>query len=254
MTFFRIERLVVAFGGLVALNDVSLTVEEGEIRGLIGPNGAGKSSLLNVVSGFVRPRSGRVVLRDQELQRLPPHEIAARGVGRTFQHLEIFPDQTVLSNVLIGRHLHVRSGFLGSALWLPSAREAEREARERAEELLVTFRLAAVRDAVAGDLPFGMLKRVALARALAAGPSLLLVDEPTSGMSELDAEDMIRTLRDAARAKGLTLLVVEHNMHVIMSLADRISVLNYGELIAEGTPDEVQRDPAVIAAYLEGHR
>jgi len=250
MTFFATRDITLNFGGLTALRDITVELREGEICGLIGPNGAGKTSLVNVITGVTRPTSGHVVFKEQRLDVLAPHEIARLGVGRTFQHVEMFADQTVRANVLTGLHRHLTHGFWVSAMGLPAARRGERSARDEADRLLETFGLGAYREVVTADLPFGILKRVDLARALAARPRLLLLDEPTSGMSEVEAEATIEACRESVRERGVTLLVIEHNMRVIMTLADRLIVLHHGEKIAEGAPDAVQQHAGVIEAYL----
>ena len=250
MTFFALDGVSVRFGGVLALSDVSLSLELGEIHGLIGPNGAGKTSLINLVSGLVPADAGRILLDGKDIARLPAHRIAALGIGRTFQQVEIFGDQTVLTNIMTGLHRHLPYGFWSSTLMLPAARRGEAAARAEAGRLLDAFGLADYRDEPADSVPFGILKRVDLARALAARPRLLLLDEPTSGMSETEATETIGIVRSIAREFAITLLVVEHNMRVIMALADRITVLDHGEKIAAGTPAEVQGDLRVIDAYL----
>ena len=250
MSYLTIEDVSVRFGGVAALRGVTLSVEQGEIHGLIGPNGAGKTSLINAVTGIVPLFSGQIVFAGQQTRRMLPHQLAALGIGRTFQHVEAFADQTVLTNVMTGLHRHLKQGFWPLAFRLPAGRHSERKARDEAVELAKAFGLGDHLDVLASDLPFGILKRMDLARALAARPRLLLLDEPTSGMSEVEAADSIAMTRRLAHQLNISLLVIEHNMRVIMALADRISVLNFGERIATGTPDEVQNDPAVIDAYL----
>ena len=243
------RQLSVTFGGVRPLDGLDALLSE-PVVGLIGPNGAGKTSMINVITGMVPCTAGSIRFRDQEISRAPAHEIARLGIGRTFQHVEIFSDQTVVENVLTGMSRHLPHGFWASALSLPRARHGERAARLAAEELLEAFDLTQYRDVLAGDLPFGVLKRLDLARALAARPLLLLLDEPTSGMSEVGALQAIETARTLARNHGISLFVIEHNMRVIMSLADTITVLDYGEKIAEGSPAAIQDDQAVIDAYL----
>lgn len=250
MPLLSIESLIVQFGGIRAVNDASLALEPGEIRGLIGPNGAGKTSIINAVMGTVPMQAGRIVFDGRDLGRLATHEISRLRIGRTFQHAEIFADDTVLDNVLVGLDHGNRTSFLASALSLPSARAVDRDARIEARRLLDAFALSEYRDERAGDLPFGLMKRLDLARALAAKPKLLLMDEPTSGMSDAEAKLTIDMALAVSRRDGAALLVVEHNMRVIMRLAQRISVLQGGRVLFEGTPSEVQANPAVIEAYL----
>jgi branched-chain amino acid transport system ATP-binding protein len=246
----RLEGVTVRFGGVVAARDVSFAVPAGEIRGLIGPNGAGKTTLINAITGAVPYAAGRVLLDGEPLAGQAPHAIARRGVGRTFQHVEAFGEMTVIDNVLVGVGRGRRLPFWSAALNTPLAVRTERDAIRFATETLEAFDLLTHRNTRAADLPFGLLKRMDLARALAARPTLLLMDEPTSGMSESEADTAIATARALAGQRGITLLVVEHNMRVMMALADRISVMQFGAIVAEGTPAEIQRNPTVIDAYL----
>jgi ABC-type branched-subunit amino acid transport system ATPase component len=245
-----LEHVAVQFGGLAAVRDLSLTVAPGEIRGLIGPNGAGKTTAINAVTGIVHVSSGRIALDGENITNHPPHRISRYGIARTFQHVEPFGDMSVLENVLVGVARHAPVPLWAAALATAGARRAEAAAREQALTLLDAFSLLPQRDHRASDLPFGVLKRMDLARALAARPKLLLMDEPTSGMSESEADSAIAAVRRIADAGAITLLVIEHNMRVMMALADTVTVMQNGALIAEGTPAEIQRNAAVIDAYL----
>jgi branched-chain amino acid transport system ATP-binding protein len=240
----------VQFGGIRAVNKTSFSLEPGEIRGLIGPNGAGKTSIINAITRTVPVQGGRIVFDGHDLREFVPHEISHLGISRTFQHAEIFADDTVLDNVRAGVDHHSRTGFFSSAFGLPSSRRVEREARAEVLRLLDAFELSDYRDQRAGDLPFGLLKRVDLARALATRPELLLMDEPTAGMSEAEARLTVDMVLELSRRDGITLLVVEHNMRVIMRLAQRITVMQTGQVLFEGTPEEVQSNAAVIDVYL----
>jgi branched-chain amino acid transport system ATP-binding protein len=250
MALLEIDALSVRFGGVVAVSEVSLAIPAGEIHGIIGPNGAGKTSLINAVIGMVTPQSGSIRFADKEIAGIAPHIISSFGLGRTFQHVELFGDHSVFDNVLTGFYRHQSYGLLAAALRLPKATQSERRTREQTRKLLDAFDLTPFADTRAGLLPFGIQKRVDIARALAAEPRLLLLDEPVSGMSEAEAEAAVATMRNLAREHGMTLVVVEHNMHVLMNLAERVTVLNQGRLLASGTPAEMQANAAVVEAYL----
>jgi branched-chain amino acid transport system ATP-binding protein len=240
----------VHFGGVRAVQNVSLSVALGEIRGLIGPNGAGKTTMINAITGVVPISSGEIRLNGAKISGLPAHVISRMGVGRTFQHVEAFGELTVMDNVMVAAGRGAKPGLLAYALSLPAARSSENALHKQAAEALEMFGLHNVRGERASDLPFGLLKRMDLARSMVASPRLLLMDEPTSGMSESEADSAIAAARHLARQHGTTLLVVEHNMRVMMALAERISVVHFGSLLAEGTPAEVQTNAAVIDAYL----
>ena len=245
-----VDRLSVSFGGLAAVREVSLRIASGEIRGLIGPNGAGKTTLINAITGTIPIAGGRVLLDGLPVSGLPAHAISRRGIGRTFQHVEPFAELSVLDNVLVGvgRHSHVP--LPQAAFATPLARRRENQAVREALAVLERFDLLAYRHAIASELPFDVLKRMDLARALAARPALLLMDEPTSGMSELEADRAIAAACALAESEKITLLVIEHNMRVMMTLAHTVTVMQNGCVIAEGKPSEIQRNRTVIDAYL----
>jgi len=245
-----VENLSVRFGGILAVRDVSLRIAPGEIRGLIGPNGAGKTTVINAITGAVPIADGRVLLDGAVVSNLPAHVLSRRGIGRTFQHVEPFAELSVLDNVLLGVGRHAPVPFAQAALGTPRARRIEAEATREALAVLERFDLVPYRDTPAGELPFGVLKRMDLARALASRPTLLLMDEPTSGMSESEADRAIAAARALAEQQGITLLVIEHNMRVMMALAHTVTVMQNGAVIAEGQPREIQRNRAVIDAYL----
>jgi len=247
-----IESLSIRFGGLVALDEVSIDIAPRSIHAIIGPNGAGKSTLVNLITGIYAPTTGRVMLDGEALTGLPPHRIAARGVARTFQNTELFTELSARDNVLIGLHRHLGYGMLASTFRLPAFCRAERDAAQRAEELLALVGLDTQAKTMAGDLALGQQRRLELARALAVGPRLLLLDEPAAGLRAAEAEDLSTVLLRLRDEIGLTLLLIDHVMRVVMRVSERITVLNYGRKLAEGTPEEVRSNPDVIAAYLGG--
>lgn len=245
-----IENLTMRFGGITALDRVGLTVEAGDLVGLIGPNGAGKTTVFNCLTRRYVPQEGSIRYGDRDLLRTPPHRIAELGIARTFQNLGLFSELTVRENVMVGAHTRGRAGFTTAALFLPSVRKEERRLRADADEVLERLDLMDVADHPAAGLPFGTLKRVELARALAVRPSLLLLDEPVNGLSHREVDAFAETLRAIRRDLDITMLVVEHHMGFVMGICERVVCLDFGRQIAAGTPEDVQRNPAVIEAYL----
>jgi len=246
----RVHNVGVRFGGIVALDDVSFDVARNCIVGLIGPNGAGKTTLFNCVSRLYRCDCGDIVFDGRSLLCVPRHRIAALGIGRTFQNLALFGTMTVLENVMIGHHCRIRSGFLSNALRLPRVGRDESAATDKARALVEFLGLKAVAGARVSDLPVGTQKRVELARALASDPTLLLLDEPASGLNHEEVGVLGAVIRDIRDRLGVTILLVEHHMNLVMSISDRVVALDFGRKIAEGTPDEVRAHPEVIQAYL----
>jgi branched-chain amino acid transport system ATP-binding protein len=247
----RIEKVSKAFGGVQALSEISFEVDAGRIQGLIGPNGAGKTTLFNLVSGALSPDAGTIRFDGAPIQRRPSHELVALGIARTFQNVELFGSMTVLENVLVGRHVRTRCGFWGALIRPPAVGREERQAREAALRLLHFLGLAEQADTPGRDLPFGWQRLLEIARALAAEPRVLLLDEPAAGLNPVESErlgDLIVQIRN----QGITILMVEHDMGLTMRICDRIVVLDRGRLLAEGTPREIQRHPEVLAAYLGG--
>ncbi|WP_171896983.1 ABC transporter ATP-binding protein [Nocardioides marmotae] len=249
-TALELSGITVTFGGITALSEVDLAVVPGTVHGVIGPNGAGKTTLFNVACGFVVPDAGTISRAGDRLERLHPHDLAGLGMARTLQGLGLFDRVTVLENVVVGADRHARTGFLGSLLGLPGAAREERALRERAMEVLDRLGIGAYAARYPGSLPYPVRKRVALARALAAEPDLLLLDEPASGLGAADMDELGDLVRGLAAERAISVMLVEHHMDLVMRVCDEITVLDFGRRIAHGPPDLVRNDPAVLAAYL----
>jgi branched-chain amino acid transport system ATP-binding protein len=252
VSLFAAEALVMDFGGLRAVDGVSFQIEPGEVFTIIGPNGAGKTTIFNLVSRIYDPSEGRLVFDGEDITRVPPHEVARRGIARTFQNIELFEHATVLQNLLLGRHAHTRSRFVEELLFLPRVRALELEHREAVEKVIDFLDLQPHRDSLVVNLAYGVRKVVEMARALCTRPRLLLLDEPSSGLSVEETEDMAFWIQDIRTILGVTVLMVEHDMSLVSSVSDRVLAVNYGRPIALGTAREVQEHPDVIKAYLGG--
>ncbi len=252
MSLFRAEDLAIRFGGIRAVDAVTFSVEPGEVFSIIGPNGAGKTTIFNLISRIYAPTSGRLFFQDQDITDLPPYRIAGLGIARTFQNIELFANATLLENLLIGRHCHSTVGVLPQLAFLPGVRREELKHREKVEEVIAFLGLERYRDTLIANLPYGVRKVVELGRALCIEPKLLLLDEPSSGLNVEETEGMGFWIEDIKKDLGITVIMVEHDMNLVRMVSDRVMALNYGKVIALGTPDEVQNHPEVVRAYIGG--
>jgi len=246
----KLDNISLAFGGVKALTDISFDVREHEVRAIIGPNGAGKSSMLNVINGVYRPQQGTISFHGEVRHNMRPHDAAAHGIARTFQNIALFKSMSVLDNIMTGRTLRMKCSFVEQALWVGRARREEMANRAVVEQVIDFLEIQHIRKTPVGRLPYGLQKRVELARALAAEPSLLLLDEPMAGMNVEEKQDMCRFILDVNEQYGTTIVLIEHDMGVVMDISDRVVVLDYGKKIGDGTPDEIRANQAVIDAYL----
>jgi branched-chain amino acid transport system ATP-binding protein len=253
MAFFKVEKLSITFGGLEALRDISFEVKKGEIYAIIGPNGAGKTTLFNCINGIYRANKGYIIYKNREIQDKRPDQIARLGIARTFQNIELFSRMNTMENLMLGRHNFLKTGlFRGGFMWGRRSFAGREEVvhRQRVEEIIDLLDLQAVRNKFVGSLPYGTQKQVELGRALALEPELLLLDEPCAGMNSEEKQDMIFWIKDIQDTLGVTILLIEHDMKMVMDISERILVINFGRMITEGTPEEVQKHPEVLKAYL----
>jgi branched-chain amino acid transport system ATP-binding protein len=252
MSLFRADDIAIRFGGIRAVDAVTFDVEQGEVFSIIGPNGAGKTTIFNLISRIYNPSSGRLFFRDKDITEVPPYSIASLGIARTFQNIELFANATLLQNLLIGRHCHSTVGIMSQLAFLPGVRREELLHREKAEEVIAFLGLERYRDTLIANLPYGVRKVVELGRALCIEPKLLLLDEPSSGLNVEETEGMGFWIEDIKKDLGITVIMVEHDMNLVRMVSDRVMALNYGRVIALGTPDEVQNHPEVVRAYIGG--
>ncbi len=250
MNILEVNNLTMSFGGLVALKDVAFSIKEKEIFSCIGPNGAGKSTLFNCINGFLKPDSGKIILEGKDITHLPPHRIAGLGITRTFQNLELIPTKSALENILMGLHLSIPSGFLSSALYFGKNKRAEDWAEEQVLSIMGFLGIRFCKDHPAGSLSFVTRRMVELARALVTKPRIILLDEPGSGMNEQETMELGKIIKTVREDFGTTIILVEHDMSLVMDISDRIMVINFGEKLAEGTPDEIKNNPEVQEAFL----
>jgi branched-chain amino acid transport system ATP-binding protein len=253
LTFFSVNDLSISFGGLQALQDITFEVSKGEIYAIIGPNGAGKTTLFNCITGIYKPDMGEISFKEKSVQGNKPNRIANMGIARTFQNIELFDNMNTMGNIMVGRHLHLRTGiFRGSWMWGKRSFAGREEVshRQKVEEIIDFLDLQASRNKMVGGLPYGVQKKVEFARALALEPDLLLLDEPSAGMNTEEKQDMIFWVKDIQEDLGVTIMIIEHDMKMIMDISDRILALNFGRIIAEGGPEDIQKHPEVLKAYL----
>ena len=252
MSLFRADDIAIRFGGIRAVDAVTFDVEQGEVFSIIGPNGAGKTTIFNLISRIYNPTSGRLFFQDKDITEVPPYSIASLGIARTFQNIELFANATLLQNLLIGRHCHSTVGIMSQLAFLPAVRREELLHREKAEEVIAFLGLERYRDTLIANLPYGVRKVVELGRALCIEPKLLLLDEPSSGLNVEETEGMGFWIEDIKKDLGITVIMVEHDMNLVRMVSDRVMALNYGRVLALGTPDEVQNHPEVVRAYIGG--